>query len=154
MAEKYKIPPISADAWAAIKRKSAFNLPDRPTERGMKPDEIRQAFYGPITDQQASVLAEIARVIGDANDMFALVEADGKRNNVSVARIEGGHRVTIVVNDVETCLDIMDGRDTAIPAITEDDEGKALVVEGGKLVYKAIESADLSELSALIGEGF
>ena len=156
MAEKYKIPPISAETVAEIKRKSAFNLPDRPTERGMKPDEIRHALYGPITDPAASALAELARVIGDANDILELIDADIARNSVSVKAIEGGHRVTIVVNDMETCLDIMDGRDVVLPEITADSEGKALFIEGGRIVYKAIEptgSSDLSEIDALVGEG-
>ena len=158
MANKYRIPSISAEAVEAIKRKSAYNLPDRPTDRGMKPGEIKQALYGPITDPQNSALAELARVIADINDSLELIDGDISRNSITVEAIEGGHRVIIVVNDVETCLDIMDGQDAAsiLPEITEADEGKALVIEGGKIVLKAVEvsgSADLSEIDGLIGEG-
>ena len=158
MADKYKISPISAETWAAIKNKSAFNLPDRPTERGMKPAEIKRALHGPITDPNASVLAELARVIGDANDMLNLIYQDTSRSEITVTQIEGGKRITIIINDVETSVDIMDGKDSdsIIPAITNEDEGKALVVEGGKLIYKAIEASDssaLDELHTLIGEG-
>lgn len=157
MADKYIIPPISAETWAAIKNKSAFNLPDRPTERGMKADEIKRALHGPITDQNASVLAELARVIGDANDMLKLIYDDTSRSEITVTKIEGGKRITIVINEVETSVDIMDGKDgdSIIPAITDEDEGKALIVEDGKLVYKAIEASDsaaIAEIDALIGE--
>lgn len=67
MANEYKVKPISAEVAAAIKKKSAFNLPDRPSERGMKPDEIKRALYAPITDNENSVLAELGRVIDDTN---------------------------------------------------------------------------------------
>ena len=158
MANKYKIPPISAETVAAIKRKSAYNLPDRPTERGMRPDEIKHALFGPITDPDKSALAELARVIGDTNDMLSIIEEDIGRNSISVERIEGGHRVIIVVNDVETCLNIMDGQDASsiLPEITEADDGKLLVIEGGRIVLKSVElagSPDLSEIDSLIGEG-
>lgn len=75
MANEYRINPISAEVAGAIKRKSAFNLPDRPSERGMKPDEIKRALYGPITDSEDSVLEEIGRVITEANKAFSDVEA-------------------------------------------------------------------------------
>ena len=74
MAERKRVSPISAETAAAIKRKSAYNLPDRPTERGMKPDEIKRAFYGPITDANNSVISELSRVIDEVNEVVAGVE--------------------------------------------------------------------------------
>ena len=65
--EKTNIQPISAETLAAIKRKSAYNLPDRPSERGMKPDEIKRAFWAPISDVANSTIAELERVISEAN---------------------------------------------------------------------------------------
>ena len=74
MATEYRIKPVSAETEAAIKRKSAFNLPDRPSERGMKPDEIKRTLYGPITDDENSVLAELRRIVKEANVILADVD--------------------------------------------------------------------------------
>lgn len=68
--EKTNIKPISAETLAAIKRKSAYNLPDRPSERGMKPDEIKRAFWAPISDAANSTIAELERVISEANTVL------------------------------------------------------------------------------------
>lgn len=54
----------------AISRKSAYALPNRPSESGMKPDEIRRAFWGPVIDAEESVLSEIDRVVDEANEEF------------------------------------------------------------------------------------
>ena len=74
MANEYKVKPISAEVAAAIKKKSAFNLPDRPSERGMKPDEIKRALYAPITDDEDSVLAELGRVIDETNEALSGID--------------------------------------------------------------------------------
>ena len=70
MEKKRKIQPIPAETLAAIRRKSAYNLPDRPSERGMKPAEIKQAIAGPVTDSENSVLSELQRVVTEANEVF------------------------------------------------------------------------------------
>ncbi|MBQ7307787.1 MAG: hypothetical protein IJW82_04580, partial [Clostridia bacterium] len=62
----------------AIKQKSVYNLPDRPSEMGMNPTEIKKAFYKPITDLNNSVLTEIDRVIDETNNN--LLEFDSKLN--------------------------------------------------------------------------
>ena len=54
----------------AISRKSAYALPNRPSESGIKPDEIRRAFWSPVTDAEDSVLSEINRVVDEANEEF------------------------------------------------------------------------------------
>lgn len=51
----------------AIKRKSAYALPDRPSDQGMKPDEIKRAFWQPIVDVTNSTIAELDRVIDELN---------------------------------------------------------------------------------------
>ncbi|MBQ7308393.1 MAG: hypothetical protein IJW82_07710, partial [Clostridia bacterium] len=61
------IEKITENTKNAIKQKSVYNLPDRPSEMGMNPTEIKKAFYQPIIDLNSSVLTEIDRVIDEAN---------------------------------------------------------------------------------------
>lgn len=77
MAGKYQITPISAETKLAIKRKSAFNLPDRPTEKGMRPDEIKRAFWDPLIGTDNSVISELERIIREANTVFSDIDENG-----------------------------------------------------------------------------
>ena len=54
---------VSEETKAKIKGKSAYTLPDNPSASGMKPSDIKKAFYAPIL----AVLEEIDRVIKEAN---------------------------------------------------------------------------------------
>ena len=65
-----KIPSMSADTKAAIRRKSADVLPDDPSASGWKPVDIRRALVAPLLDSDASALAEIDRVIDDVNSVL------------------------------------------------------------------------------------
>lgn len=58
---------VSQTTKDAIKRKSAYALPDRPSDQGMKPDEIKRAFWQPIVDVTNSTIAELDRVIDELN---------------------------------------------------------------------------------------
>ncbi len=106
MASKYKIDPISAATIAQVKRKSAYNLPDRPSERGMKSDEIKHAFYGPITDPENSVFAELARIIVELNKCLGAIEDDTK---IMVTEISGGKKVTITFGGKTESFDVLNG---------------------------------------------
>lgn len=64
------IQKVSEQTKNAINRKSAYALPNRPSDSGMKPDEIRKAFWLPVTDKTESVLAEIDRVVDETNEEF------------------------------------------------------------------------------------
>lgn len=118
MASKYKIEPISAATIAEIKRKSAYNLPDRPSERGMKTDEIKHAFYGPITDSDKSVMAELARIIVELNNALDAIEDD---TGITVAEISDGRRVTITFGGKTESFEVKNGGAGVSPAfeITE-----------------------------------
>lgn len=67
---------ISDEVVRSIKKKSAFGLPDSPSERGMKPFEIKKAFYAPLVDAAASLSAEINRVVEEANTEIEKVLAE------------------------------------------------------------------------------
>lgn len=75
MRKENRIQSVSAEVKNAILRSSAYSLPDRPSERGMKPAEIKKAFYQPITDSARSVLAEIDRVVNEANEIIEQQQA-------------------------------------------------------------------------------
>lgn len=54
----------------AIKRKSAYALPDRPSDMGMKPEDIKRAFWQPIVDVTFSAISEIDRLIDELNTIM------------------------------------------------------------------------------------
>jgi predicted nucleic acid-binding Zn-ribbon protein len=62
---------ISTETKNAILRKSAYALPNRPSDQGMKPEDIKRAFWQPTTDATNSALTEIDRVISEANAIFS-----------------------------------------------------------------------------------
>lgn len=51
-----KIKKVSAETKAAIRRKSAYTLPNNPTDSGYKADDIRRAFWQPIVDISQSAI--------------------------------------------------------------------------------------------------
>lgn len=53
-----------------IKNRSALSLPDRPSEYGMKPSDIRRALTMPIFGDTHSVLAELNRVVDELNALM------------------------------------------------------------------------------------
>lgn len=51
----------------AILRKTAYSLPNRPSDAGMTPEQIKTAFYRAFTDAEQSVLAELDRVVNEVD---------------------------------------------------------------------------------------
>ncbi|MBQ7397222.1 MAG: hypothetical protein IJW09_00170 [Clostridia bacterium] len=64
---KQYVAPISEEAIAAMRRKSAASLPDDPSAAGMKANEIRKKFWSPVLGDTHSLFAELDRVIGEIN---------------------------------------------------------------------------------------
>lgn len=58
---------VSSETREAIRRKSAYSLPNNPSDRGMKPEDIKKAFWQPILDVTNSSLTEIDRVVNELN---------------------------------------------------------------------------------------
>lgn len=127
MASKYRIEKISAATIAEIKRKSAANLPDRPSERGMKPAEIKHTFYGPIVDPEKSIIAELQRVIGEINLVLDTIEED---TEITVTPISGGRRVTITFGGKTASFDILNGGAGVSPTfeVTKIEGGHRLTI--------------------------
>ena len=57
----------------AIKRKSVQPLPNRPSSQGMSAEQIKNAFWKFVLDNEDSIVSEIGRIINEAN-----VELDKK----------------------------------------------------------------------------
>ena len=58
---------ISEDTKRKILEKSAYALPDRPSERGLPVSTIKNAFYKPILDEEASIVSEVNRIVDEIN---------------------------------------------------------------------------------------
>lgn len=89
--ENLKIQPVSEAVRASIARKTAYALPDNPTAAGMKPSDIKKAFYAPLIDTENSILNEVDRVAKEANE--ALGEFEDKTK-------------LVFANSTEECTDV------------------------------------------------
>ena len=74
--DKKQIQNISAKTEQSIKRKTAYGLPDRPSESGMRADEIKKAFYSSITDSEDSVMSELKRIVKETNEVLDEIQDD------------------------------------------------------------------------------
>ena len=65
-----RIQSTKPEVLEAIKRKSAFSLPNNPGGKGYKPEDIRKALYLPFLDKEKSFRSELERIINEANVLF------------------------------------------------------------------------------------
>ena len=61
---------ISQEMIETIKNKTAFALPNSPSAMGMKPAEIKEAFFRALVDDKESFAAEFFRAISEVNEVF------------------------------------------------------------------------------------
>lgn len=71
-----KINKVSSETKSAIRRKSAYTLPNNPTDSGYKADDIRKAFWQPIVDISQSAIAEVDRVVDEVNEILESTSAE------------------------------------------------------------------------------
>lgn len=69
-----KINNITPEKKENIRRSSAYSLPHNPSDRGWSAEDIRKVFYKPIIDAVNSALAEIDRVVDEANGIFGSID--------------------------------------------------------------------------------
>lgn len=50
-----------------IKRKTVYAMPDRPSEKGIKAEAVKKAFWAPLLDEEDSLLSELDRVVSEVN---------------------------------------------------------------------------------------
>lgn len=111
--EKNKNGPVgkvSAEKREKIRRKTAFALPDNPTAQGMKPQDIKKAFYAAITDGEISLLEELDRVAEEANEAFSEAESQRTSDDERIGRLEDdvnahSNRLSTLESDVKTNSD-------------------------------------------------
>lgn len=85
MAEK--IPAVNKATEAArnaIRRVSTYSLPNNPSERGMKPDEIKRAFWQPIIGLTQSVILEQDRIVDEINQAVKVLDENRKENSAKI----------------------------------------------------------------------
>lgn len=90
---------ISQAAVNNIRRKTAYGLPDRPSERGYKAVDVKRAFYSALTDSDNSITAEVNRVVDEINSELA--ETNGKVNALSETRFIKDATTKAVTHTVE-----------------------------------------------------
>lgn len=62
------IEKASNETRRAMERASAYSLPNNPSERGMKPDDLKKAFWEAIHGSSASILKEQDRIVDAINE--------------------------------------------------------------------------------------
>ena len=121
MNEKKRVQKASEETKNSIKRKSAHSLPVNPSERGWKPDEIKRAFYAPITETAQSVLAEQDRIVSEVNE--ALDAHDERMDSQDEATKAALDRI---VSEVNEALDAHDEATKASLKLVEETSATAL----------------------------
>ena len=146
-----------------IERKSAANLPDQPSASGMKPAEIKRAFYAPVLDSTGSVLSEVERVISEANECFATLHGIEERHKERLESLEkfektADENLTALNEAAEdhgrrirglehagTSLKIVDDLETADPELPLSARQGKLLNERKAFTVAEIDSADWVE---------
>lgn len=75
-----------------IKRKTAYSMPDRPAEKGMKAEDVKKAFWSPLLDSEDSILSEIDRVVDEVN--ADLLEMGAKVNALEETKLKVDNTTT------------------------------------------------------------
>ena len=91
-----KINKVTAAVIQAMKKKSALGLPDRPSEAGLTPTQIKTAFADFVTGPTQSALAEIDRVATEVTAVLSkLFEGVYDELPTDLARFENGDKIIL-----------------------------------------------------------
>lgn len=71
---------ITKETENAMLRKSAYGLPNRPSESGMKAEDIKKAFYKSLIDSENSLLSELKRIVTEANEILSNIYLNSKNH--------------------------------------------------------------------------
>lgn len=110
------IEKISPQMQDKIKRKSAYSLPQRPSEEQLGAERIKRTFYTFVTDDENSVISEINRIVDQTN-----------------AALEG-HNESLVHKNTEKSetdnayVQLRDGTDTVMKLTEELSESECSVM--------------------------
>lgn len=115
--EKPTITKTTNETRLALQRASAWGLPNRPSERGMKAEDIKKAFWKPFLDANGSLLKELDRVVDEINVLVA-------------ARYENGEATEVLATEAKTVIGAIN---EAFATIVDHN---ALVVDGEELLLE------------------
>ncbi len=91
-----KINKVTAAVIQAMKKKSALGLPDRPSEAGLTPTQIKTAFADFVTGPTQSALAEIDRVATEVTAVLSkLFEGVYDELPTDLARFENDDKIIL-----------------------------------------------------------
>jgi hypothetical protein len=127
-----EIDAISPENVEAIRRKTAHSMPDAPSAAGMKPDQIRRLFWEAIAGDKLSLMAELQRVIREANGALGDIAhfMDGTGEGQSIADvIQTGLLASYTLTQLFAGL--KDG--TALPLISSGVAGYSMAAYLSKL---------------------
>jgi len=120
----------------AIKRKSAFSLPTRPTEAGFKAADIKKAFYAPLLDDDNSFMAELDRIVDEINS--GAFEGGGVGNvSAGIDRIDK----TSTDGLVDTYTIYLKNGDTESFTVTNGRDGTSGLFVGTREEYELADKA-------------
>lgn len=175
MAEETKtyIEPFDEEAKLALKRLSAYALPDEPARHGMKAAAVKPAFWKPFTEGDCSVVGLLNRLIAALNELFAGHDADladhEERISTNKSTLDGhGTRLGTAEQSIKANTNGITSLQDAIKSLGKDGE---TVYADGKLglaptllalltaatqskdgVMSATDKKNLDTLMALLGE--
>ena len=146
-----QIQNVSPDMKEAIRRKSAYMLPNNPTEAGWKADDIRKAFYEAIIGTKDSLLAEIERVISEANKSF--FEADLLEDGAVEYKVTANGTNPYQIANMGAVQNVANGILITIKQYVDEKISKTVIDYITALIAGAPESFDtLKEISDWIKE--
>lgn len=88
---------ISNSKKEQILRKTAFSLPDNPSDLGMTPSQIKQAFYKGFIDNNNSITNEIDRIVEESNLELSLKQTKEDENLLTESKDIVG-----AINEIKT----------------------------------------------------
>lgn len=152
-----RIQNVSNEVKSAIQRKSAYVLPNNPTDSGWKANDIKKTLFQPIIDGTNSALAEMDRVIDETN---AYLDYIGKGLD-SIRNVAGNYYhssmgLIYTLTSEGFMVSGYEGEDVslAIPAHIHHDGQYVEVVgiAGEAFKGKAIEHIEIPETVGTIGD--
>ena len=147
---KIKINKTSVETRLAIERRSAAMLPDRPTQAGLKPWDIRNALFSAIiADKGACIMGEIDRIVDEANAAIDAMRIKSGTLTVSTAHWKGTEppRAACAMGGLYTA-------GCAVIFMPEDDETKeqAGLARISMAINETIDG-EWSDVVVFVGEG-
>lgn len=88
MSDKYTIQKTSPQVREAIRRNTAAALPDRPSAMGMKPHEIRAAFFKAIISEngEGSLMDELDRIVDEFNEIQHNITREVRLSTLTISK--------------------------------------------------------------------